>query len=56
MDLNDMRVIVMLVGFVLFVGICIWAWSSRRTKAFDEAARLPFLDDETGRKADGEKQ
>lgn len=31
--------------FVLFIGIIIWAWSSKRKKRFDEAARLPLDDD-----------
>ena len=56
MDLNDMRVAVMLLGLVLFLGICAWSWSSRRREAFDEAARLPFADDESGLGARGEKQ
>lgn len=30
---------------VLFIGIVIWAYSSRRKKDFDEAARLPFSGD-----------
>jgi len=30
----------------VFVGIIVWAWSSKRKKAFDEAARLPLEDDE----------
>jgi hypothetical protein len=30
MDVNDMRVVIMLVGLVLFVGIWAWTWSSRR--------------------------
>jgi cytochrome c oxidase cbb3-type subunit 4 len=46
MDLNDMRIVLMIVGLVLFIGIWIWAWSSRRRKAFDEAARLPFTGDD----------
>jgi len=48
MDVNDARIVVMLIGLVLFIGIWAWAWSSRRKTAFDEAARLPFLDDEPG--------
>jgi cytochrome c oxidase cbb3-type subunit 4 len=48
MDVNDMRVVVMVLGLVLFLGIWAWTWSSRRRAAFDEAARLPFLDDEAG--------
>ena len=31
---------------VVFVGIVVWAWSSKRKKAFDEAARLPLGDDD----------
>ena len=32
--------------FVLFVGIVIWAYSSKRKGAFDEAARLALDDDD----------
>jgi cytochrome c oxidase cbb3-type subunit 4 len=28
--------------FIVFIGIVAWAWSSKRKKAFDEAAHLPF--------------
>ncbi len=34
------------VVFVLFVGIVAWAWSGRRKKDFEEAARLPLDDDQ----------
>lgn len=54
MDVNDMRVLVMLLGLVLFLGIWAWAWSSRRRAAFDEAARLPFLEDDAVVDAAGE--
>ncbi len=53
MDINDARIAVMLIGLLLFVGIWAWAWNSRRKAAFDEAARLPFLDDEPGAGAAG---
>ncbi len=56
MDVNDMRVAVMLLGLVLFLGIWAWTWSSRRREAFDEAAQLPFIDDESGLRDNGEKQ
>lgn len=32
--------------FVVFIGIVAWAYSSRRKKDFDEAARLALDDDE----------
>ena len=51
MDINDLRVIVMLFGLVLFLAIWAWSWSGKRREAFDEAARLPFADDESGLEA-----
>ena len=44
MDVNTLRIVVTVLGLVAFVGIVAWAWSRRRRKAFDEAARLPFTD------------
>ena len=29
-------------AFVAFIGIVVWAYSSRRRQAFDEAANAPF--------------
>ena len=40
MDINDLRSIMTVVFFVLFVTIVIWAFSPGRKKEFDEAARL----------------
>jgi cytochrome c oxidase cbb3-type subunit IV len=42
MDMNDLRSAITLLSFAIFIGLVAWAWSSRRSKAFDEAARLPF--------------
>jgi cytochrome c oxidase cbb3-type subunit 4 len=36
-----------------FVGIVLWAWSGKRKKDFDEAARLPLDDDIRGSSDDG---
>ncbi len=41
-----------LLMFVVFVGIWAWAWSRKRSKAFTEAANLPFAD-ETSEKNNG---
>ncbi len=30
---------------VAFLGVCWWAFSPKRKKQFDEAAKLPFADD-----------
>ena len=31
---------------ITFIGMCFWAYSSKRKKTFDEAAQLPFADEE----------
>lgn len=46
MDINLLRAIVTVVSFIIFLGIMAWAWSSRNAASFDEAAQLPFKQDE----------
>lgn len=31
---------------VIFIGIVLWAWSSKRKRGFEEAASLPLDDDD----------
>ena len=50
MDVNDLRAAVTLLSFVAFIGVIAWAWSRRNKKRFDEAANLPFADDERSKK------
>lgn len=45
MDLNDLRSLVTVLGLIAFLCIVAWAWSRRNRDRFDEAAQLPFLDD-----------
>lgn len=45
MDINDLRSVVTVLTFVIFVGIVAWAWSRRNQADFDEAARLPLDQD-----------
>jgi cytochrome c oxidase cbb3-type subunit 4 len=45
MDINTLRSIVTVLAFVTFLGIVIWAWSSRNAAGFEEAAQLPFKQD-----------
>ena len=45
MDLPTLRGIISIVLLVAFVGLVIWAWSSKRTTDFEEAAHLPLKDD-----------
>ncbi|WP_152206892.1 cbb3-type cytochrome oxidase subunit 3 [Marinobacter changyiensis] len=46
MDINDLRGIQTLLVMIAFFGIVWWAYSSHRKKSNDEAANLPFDDDE----------
>ena len=54
MDINDLRTLITTLSFVVFVGIVIWAWSSRQRTRFDEAANLPFADAELPGEMPGE--
>jgi len=44
-DINDIRAFFTVLVFACFIGVWIWAWSDKRKQAFDEAARLPFVED-----------
>ena len=46
-DINVWRSIITLLSLVLFIGLMVWTWNRKRQSAFDEAAQLPFLDDES---------
>jgi cytochrome c oxidase cbb3-type subunit 4 len=46
MDINTLRSIVTVLTFVTFIGICWWALSRRNQARFDEAAQLPFGQDD----------
>ena len=45
MDAGTWRGVFTVVMLLMFVGICLWAWSSRRKDDFAEAAQLPLEDD-----------
>jgi cytochrome c oxidase cbb3-type subunit 4 len=45
MDIDLLRGILTAVIFFAFVGICIWAWSSRRKSDFEASAALPLEED-----------
>ena len=46
MDINELRGIHTLLVMAVFLGIVWWAYSAHRRKANDEAAHLPFDDDD----------
>jgi len=45
MDLNDVRIFWTVASFLVFLGIVVWAYSRDARRGFDEASRIPFLDD-----------
>jgi cytochrome c oxidase cbb3-type subunit IV len=47
MDINTLRSIVTVLAFATFVGIVLWAYSGSARRGFDEAAALPFDEDES---------
>lgn len=46
MDINDFRGWHTIVLMTLFIGVVVWAYSRKRKKSFDEAANLPFADED----------
>jgi len=45
MDINDLRSVITVLLFLVFIGIVWWAYSDRRKQAYDQAARIPLDDD-----------
>lgn len=54
MDIDTLRAVYTLVAFLTFLGIVLWAYSGARKSRFEEAARLPFDEEESA--AGGERQ
>ena len=46
MDMDDIRGITTLLVMLAFLGVCFWAYSSKQKDRFDEAANLPFADED----------
>ncbi|MDT0139504.1 MULTISPECIES: cbb3-type cytochrome c oxidase subunit 3 [Pseudomonadota] len=44
MDITTVRIIATLVSFALFLGILVWAFSRGNRSRFEEAAQLPFAE------------
>lgn len=47
MDINTLRIAATLVTFAIFIGIVAWALSRRNQARFEEAALLPFQDEQS---------
>ncbi|MCB1841770.1 MAG: cbb3-type cytochrome c oxidase subunit 3 [Halioglobus sp.] len=50
MDINDLRGISTVFMMIAFIGVCIWAYSKKRKQEFDDAANLPFADEELNKR------
>ena len=46
MDINTLRSVVTVVTVLIFLGIVGWTLSKRRSADFEEAAKLPFGQDD----------
>ncbi len=46
MDINTLRGLSTILVMIVFVGICLWAYNSKKKSDFDEASNLPFDDEE----------
>jgi len=56
MDINTLRGLSTILVMIVFVGICLWAYSSGKRKDFDDAANLPFDDEEIAQRTLGETE
>jgi cytochrome c oxidase cbb3-type subunit IV len=43
---SDARSIITVISMLTFIGIVLWAYSTRRKNDFDEAAMLPFNEED----------
>jgi len=49
MDWGTAMGVITAVLLIAFLGVVVWAYSKKRRRAFDEAARLPLQDDGEGK-------
>jgi len=45
-DINDFRSLLTVLGLLCFLGIAAWAYSGKARKGFDEAAQIPFTEED----------
>ncbi len=46
MNIGILQGIGTVLAMVAFIGVCVWAWSSKNKQGFDDAAQLPFIGDD----------
>ncbi|MGH1439693.1 MAG: cbb3-type cytochrome oxidase subunit 3 [Cellvibrionaceae bacterium] len=47
MDTSDLHSLSTVLVFIAFIGVCWWAFAPRRKERFNEAANLPFADEDS---------
>ncbi len=50
MDINFLRGVATILAMIAFFGVCWWTFGRSRKKQFEDAAQLPFADDEQDKK------
>ena len=56
MDIGTLRGLSTLFLMFAFIGLVFWVYSGKRKKEYDEAANLPFADEEPGRNHEHEPE
>ncbi len=51
MDIDTVRGLITLALLILFIWLVIWAYSKKRVKPFNDAANLPFADEDISAKS-----
>ena len=55
-DINDFRSLLTVLGLTCFLGIAAWAYSGKARKGFDEAAQIPFTEDDLPGETSGQSK
>ncbi|TNC82627.1 MAG: CcoQ/FixQ family Cbb3-type cytochrome c oxidase assembly chaperone [Oleiphilus sp.] len=56
MDINTLRGLSTILVMIVFIGICLWAYSGSKRKDFEDAANLPFEDEDIEARTLGETE
>jgi len=56
MDINDIRGFSTVLMMIAFLGVCWWAFAPRRKKRFNDAANLPFEDEQKHQQAQADSE
>jgi cytochrome c oxidase cbb3-type subunit 4 len=46
MDINTIRAALTIILIIAFLGLVVWAWSSKRKETFDKLSQMPLEEDD----------